>query len=406
MPVSNIREIQSKLIAAGYEYYSSLLEPYAERTRETKRVAFAGEQLSGKSTVINSLLGREILPVGIEPVTCRFIITPKDNDSIILPDGTREDISALEKISALDDENFCADFQAITIEANIPMNENKLEFAEFPDVVGEKFDDLIDLYCCDCVMLIMNAEKFMNLQEQAFIEDYVKFIGPERIILVVNKLSLVNAQNRARVIDYVKKKAASKFPGLSCIFTDVKYSGNSWENYTRKKLLAVINTPVTLPSSKMTEAIASMLSGELKQIRADAQKNNELAVRDNEDAMILNDSLTEFGKRENLAVQVLTDKVKSEFAALERDAVDEFRKNGREWYLGNFVSYASERVKKIFAQCMKESSERLNEDTVRLSIGLSDDSLYPAEINVPENLKDIAVIEGGKDWYRYRQFAL
>lgn len=38
-------------------------------------------------------------------------------------------------------------------------------------------------------MLIMNAEKFMNLQEQAFIEDYVKFIGPERIILVVNKLS-------------------------------------------------------------------------------------------------------------------------------------------------------------------------------------------------------------------------
>lgn len=185
----------------------------------------------------------------------------------------------------------------------------------------------------------------------------------------------------------------------------MKYSGNSWENYTRKKLLAVINTSVTLPSSKMAEAIASMLSGELKQIRADAQKNNELAVRDNEDAMILNDSLTEFGKRENLAVQVLTDKVKSEFAALERDAVNEFRKNGREWYLGNFVSYASERVKKIFAQCMKESSERLNEDTVRLSIGLSDDSLYPAEINAPENLKNIAVIEGGKDWYKYRQFA-
>lgn len=38
MPVSNIREIQSKLIAAGYEYYSSLLEPYSERTREIKSV--------------------------------------------------------------------------------------------------------------------------------------------------------------------------------------------------------------------------------------------------------------------------------------------------------------------------------------------------------------------------------
>ena len=400
MSANNIREIQNELRTLGHEDYASLLEPYAEKTRTLRRVAFAGEQLSGKSTIINALLGREVVPAGVLPTNCKILVTPAEMDSVVLPDGTREDLAGAEDL--------CGRLPALTIEADIPfLSENKIEFMEFPEVLGKKFDGLSELYTCDAVVLVMSAEKFLSIKEQEFIAEYVKFIGPERLMLVVNKLSLVREQEQQRVIDHVKSKSASKIPEeVQLMFSDVEYSGSSWEETARKRLLKMLSANVPLPSLRMKEMIASRLENELRGIREEARKNNDLELSSNDDAMLMNSSLTEFRKRENLAVQVLTDNLRSAFDGLQKSSLDQFTQNGNDWYMSSFSGYVSDAVRKIVDQYANEAFSRLQEDTVKLSIGLEGDVLEAPAVNMPDSVKDIAVIQGGKDWYKYRTFAL
>ena len=80
----NIRDIQKQLEAAGYKNYSELLEPYAEKTGNVHRIGVIGDHLSGKSTVINSLLGRNVIPATVVHTECKILVTPAENDSVVL----------------------------------------------------------------------------------------------------------------------------------------------------------------------------------------------------------------------------------------------------------------------------------------------------------------------------------
>ena len=260
---------------------------------------------------------------------------------------------------------------------------------------------------CDTVILITSAEKFLSIQEYDFISEYLRYMNAERIILIVNRLSSVPASNRQRVIDYVKNKIASKIRGVIYIFTDVPYLGKSWEDYTRNKILAAVNTSAnTVYAAKMKKAIAQMLTNELKYIREEARKNNELTIKGNEDAIIMNNSLTNFVKDRETAVKVLTDSIKSALEGLEKSAVDELTVKGRNWYIHEFRDYVAENIRKISEDLIKEARECLSEDTLRLSISLSEDPAEPSEIHNIDSMKDITVVYGEREWYRYRTLAL
>ena len=313
--------------------------------------------------------------------------------------GRRAEISSAE--------NLCEELSELGIEANIPyISENNMEFAEFPETLGKRFHELTELYSCDAVILVLNAEKFLSIQEYDFVSEYVRYMGSERIILIINRLSSVNASDRQRVINFVKNRAASKIPGVSYIFTNVSYSGKPWVDYARSKILTAVNTDSPLPAAKMRKAIAQTLTNELKHIREEARKNNELAIKENEDAIIMNNSLTDFIKDRDIALQVLADSIRSAFEELEKSAFDELIIKGKNWYIHEFEDYAAENARKISERSVKEAEKRLSEDTLRLSISLPEDPVEPPEISNIDVWGDIAVIYGEKEWYRYRTLAL
>ena len=129
---ANIRDIQKQLEATGCRNYSELLEPYAEKTGNIRRVGVIVDHLSGKSTVINSLLERVIVPATAVHTECRILIAPAENDAVVLAGGRWGDISLAEDL--------CEELPELRIEATIPyLSENNIEFMEFPEALGKKF---------------------------------------------------------------------------------------------------------------------------------------------------------------------------------------------------------------------------------------------------------------------------
>jgi len=89
-------------------------------------VAVVGQFKAGKSSFLNSLLGRDILPVGVVPVTTvvtRLIYGEKERVKVLHQDGREVEISVAEIV------NFVA-------ENNNPHNEKKVEIVtiELPDL--------------------------------------------------------------------------------------------------------------------------------------------------------------------------------------------------------------------------------------------------------------------------------
>ena len=387
----NIRELQQKLTKAGYEDYSVMLEPYAAKTGRIHHVGVAGTSSAGKSTIINSILGRDIVPISIIPSDTKIIVEHSMKEEVILPDGSVHPLESAEE--------FRGKVPEMTIHAQLP--ENDIEFTEFPGLIGADVASFTELYCCDCVILVMRASQFMNINERRFIADYIKYIGPERIMLAVNKLP-ERESDRTQAVTHTERIIASSFHELRYVFAD----SEGWQESLRNGIRAMLNTNVPVSSSAMREHIASMLEKELARVRSEAKKKGELIYKENEDSFIVNDALTQFGADSNMAVKVLQEGISREISELSDSAIDEFRKNGRKWFTDNFRPYVTDALKRIASQYVKESNERLREDTIRLSISLPDDSLEGSELRKRDYIGRFNVTESGHDWEKIRPLVI
>ena len=313
------------------------------------------------------------------------------NEEVVLPDRS---VHPLESA-----EDFRGEIPEMRIHAQLP--DSEIEFTEFPGLVGAEVDSLSELYCCNCIIFVMRAIPFMSINERRFISEFIKYIGPERIMIAVNKLP-ERESDRNEAITHAERIIASAFPEVRCVFSD----SEGWQESLRRGIRAMLNTRVPLSSSAMMEYISAKLVKELSHVRDEARKKGELVYRDNEDTFIINDALTKFGTDSNMAVKVITEGISRDVSKLCASATDEFRKNGRKWFKESFNAYIADGVKRISSQYVKEADERLKADTIRLSISLPDDSLEGSEIRKPADISGICdkSSEEGHDWNKIRNF--
>lgn len=177
-------------------------------------VAFVGEFNRGKSTLINRLIGNDILPVGILPTTAiltRIVYGKEPALTVCQRDGKRERLP-LEKKS----------WEGLTAAHFGEKEPEGSVIVEYPDKwLGEYAIDILDtpgagdleekrakvieraMVGADAAIIAVDATRPLSMTEQLFIKQKVMSRGVPFVALGVTKLDLVKPEDRPEVLKYI-----------------------------------------------------------------------------------------------------------------------------------------------------------------------------------------------------------
>lgn len=383
--IDAIRDLQQKLIECNNPELSMVLSNVVDRQSEKKfhTIGFMGDDLVGKSTVINSVLCEEILPTTIVPSTAETTIQYGNENAIYDINGSLIEHAELSEL--LEEEKF------LTVSTrNEFLDENFLIFKEFHGLLSKsKLNDMnimSEVYKCDAVVLIMTAEHLLSESEVSFIDNYIKYVGIDHILLVVNKLSMVDASDISHVLEYTKNLIATKFGAVKWTVFDP--SGRYDELIKKYTLLDLKIEMLSLSDKNSIDdeiAVNNVLmyvKDQLKlqclQLEAQEQKSEEEISKEKEklkkqkalDDATINETLLELQKRRNQTIE-LTDKyVKAQFEDIMSKILDNFDKapDKYSWYRDELETVwraltqsASENIDKYILSEIEKDIDWLNE---------------------------------------------
>lgn len=185
-------------------------------------VAVVGEFSRGKSTLLNRLLGQDILPVGNLPTTS-FIThiryAPELAISKISPDGRcqklspqeMQDLTIANASSALEDH----------LDVEIPntwLDINKVEFLDTPGA-GDLETNRSEITQraimeCDATLVVISATMPLSLTEKAFVEEHIFQRKIPRVAFVLTRLDQIKENERASVIRFILQKIQAWNPNI------------------------------------------------------------------------------------------------------------------------------------------------------------------------------------------------
>lgn len=182
-------------------------------------VAVVGEFNRGKSTLVNRLIERDIIPTSDIPTTTLPIRVSGGKQEILnLRMGaesktyplTEKSWEAIEKIRA----NSKGSKGEICLKRNCSLlMEHDLEIIDTPGVNSQIKGDFSmaeqALSGCDCAVLPMAAISPFSESERLFLQERIIMKKIPRIMVVLTKLDLVEENQRARVIESVRLKLES-----------------------------------------------------------------------------------------------------------------------------------------------------------------------------------------------------
>ncbi len=201
-------------------------------------VAIVGEFNRGKSTLINRLLGAEVVPVSDLPTTvCAVEITGSEQDYMLWSDNGKEnkyflDENGWEAIKQKKEKN-PQSLEAVYVKKNCPLLlNNDLKFIDTPGVNSQIDGDITmaerALCECDCAVLAMAAVTSFSETENIFLRERILTKKVPRIMVVLTKLDLVNEKERERVIKYVKNRLDSLGTDIP-LYLSAEGMASGWE---------------------------------------------------------------------------------------------------------------------------------------------------------------------------------
>lgn len=174
-------------------------------------VAVVGEFSRGKSTFLNDLIGKELLPVGDLPTTAMLtkIVYGKKQKFFRFYDGKKEEISleTLENLVADDNGN---DPSGVIL-AETPfkfIDKNGIQFIDTPgagDIFGNRAAITTEtIASCDATIVTVSATMPLSLTEKSFVEDNIFLKQIPRVAVVVTRLDQIPEKEREKVYEHIK----------------------------------------------------------------------------------------------------------------------------------------------------------------------------------------------------------
>lgn len=222
------------LAEAGFPDFANTVEKIrggAVRTQFT--VAVVGEFSRGKSTLVNHLLDRPLLPVGDLPTTAVLTKIRHGRDECIrFADNAGNEISSrplgtgpLAELTRAPSRD--ADGGGVAeIDVDNPwLEKSGIVLFDTPgagdldECRARQIGDMI--WSCDGVVIAVSALQPLGLSERTFIQERIIARQFPSVMVVVTKLDLVPEGERAGLLEFVRKRLASWKLGVPVFTTDL-----------------------------------------------------------------------------------------------------------------------------------------------------------------------------------------
>lgn len=187
-------------------------------------VAILGQFKAGKSSFINSLIGRQLLPVGVIPVTTvitRIRYGPRERAVVLHYDGSTEEI-ALESIEEYTSESKNPgnekDVEMVDIELASLEGYTGLRLVDTPGL-GSVFKYHVEtsknwLPEVGAALLAISADRPLSDNDLALIRELMQYTP--RIVLLLTKADLLSAEQQEEVLGFfaetLKRELDKEFP--------------------------------------------------------------------------------------------------------------------------------------------------------------------------------------------------
>ena len=178
-------------------------------------LAVVGQFKRSKSSLMNAIIGRELLPVGVLPLTSAITILrygPKERllirrDNVALPFPEEFPVQRLaEFVTGKENPGNCKRIKTATIEVPLPFLRRGLEFVDTPGIgsaiAANTATTLNFLPECDAVLFVTSVDSPFTRVELEFLKNIRQHV--RKIFFIVNKTDLLDANERSDVLDYVR----------------------------------------------------------------------------------------------------------------------------------------------------------------------------------------------------------
>jgi GTP-binding protein EngB required for normal cell division len=213
------RSRQLAAVAAAYPALAARADRLAERVDAQRfHVAVVGAFKRGKSTVINALLDRPVLPTGVLPLTAiaTEVSYGSSGATIVGLDGTRTTISldglARYVTEAGNPDNMLGVARA-EVHVDCPLLASGLVLVDTPglgSVHGHDADTQRAVDQSDAAIVVLAADMALADDEQQLLTEFGR--RNAKIFVVVNKADHVDPSDRQTVLDYVTAACAPDVP--------------------------------------------------------------------------------------------------------------------------------------------------------------------------------------------------
>lgn len=183
-------------------------------------VGIMGEFKRGKSTVINALLGQDIVPADVVPCSATLNYVRWDAEKhaeINFKDGHSENVSVEElsnyvtKITS-ESEKTAENVEDAVVYYPCSFCQNGVQIVDTPGLNDDERMTAISekvIPTLDAIIMVITAQSPFSQSEAEFVRNKVMTSDLGRIIFVVNKIDLTDEDERPRLLRHIKDKIQS-----------------------------------------------------------------------------------------------------------------------------------------------------------------------------------------------------
>ncbi len=327
---SNLCDAQKKLETSGYGKLAGIVGAYIEKNERhgSFHIGVVGDELVGKSTVINEILGEKIIPETVLPSSAE--ISVKYGESYEIWDRNDKIVKKEELLKLIEEEDAVS-----IITPNEFLKEKKVEIKEFHGSLSKKKMGnmfwMSSIYKCDAVVLVMSAEHLLSENECCFIDNYIQYVGADYLLLVVNKLASVAESDIEHVLEYAQKHIETKFPGIRWAVNNIDGYSEIVMKYANAGLIEGIislcskrNDTDLRSNNSLISFVRDELHAEIESLKEKQRKsceeikinNKKVSEQKELERATIEEALLEFVQKRNMAVEKVDAFLKKEFAGI------------------------------------------------------------------------------------------
>ncbi len=215
-----LRIVREALAALGREQAERQCRELMVKLAEDRfTLAVLGQFKRGKSSLMNAIIGRELLPTGVLPLTsaitvlrygpaqrllvrCEDSLFPEELPVASLPDYVTEKGNPANQKKV----------KTACVELPVPFLRRGIEFVDTPGVGSAIAANTAITYSflpeCDAVLFVTSVDMPLTSLELAFLQEIRAYV--DRIFFVVNKIDLVADNERGEVLAFVAETLRSR----------------------------------------------------------------------------------------------------------------------------------------------------------------------------------------------------